>query len=160
MPFNLKEKINAEMYRGDLKSVLIKGLLAMIAFSVLFGVVDGFLALVGFPLSLGILLIGFAIGRRIESAYDNYHIIYSFISVAYTLIGYLLYFFSYICALKRSIDGTFSMLFDGSFFRLVIQKFYLGFTTGTPLSIFLEIIYILFFIAMFFIAFKSATRKD
>lgn len=114
------------IYKDDVKLVIINGILTAIFFGFLLGFIDGFLAIINFPLSICLFLIGGFVGRKIRKSYYTYHILFPVLAVVFTLLGYV--FFCY---------GSFVIinLYASKDFLLVIKSFFI------PQNLFLNLIY-------------------
>jgi hypothetical protein len=104
---SFKDKWNSELDKKDLKKVLIKGLIGMIAAVVLASFVDYLLFRINASFFVAILIIGAFIGVIINNSFKQYHIKYTFIALIYTFIGMiLLNFFRLVLIYGFSEIGT------------------------------------------------------
>ncbi len=88
----LKNNFKEEIHKEDIKSVLTNGLITMLLYSTLLGLINIALILIfEFQLTFLIFILGIFLAKRIKESYINYHILYPIISVIFLLIGLLLF---------------------------------------------------------------------
>lgn len=156
---NFKNKLNMPIYRDDLFNTLIQGVISAILIGFLFGMVDGFLNTLGFPLSVGMVILGFLMGKRVSKCYRNFHIIYPILAIVFVLIAFYFYRIGGYFAISKDIEFAFSLILKKSFYLNMISSFYNGFLNLNISKIIFQILYIVFFGVMIYFAYHYAKRK-
>lgn len=122
----IKNEFKVQIYKEDLKPVLIRGFLTTLMYACLLSVVNILLIeMFNLSTSLLIVLLGFFISKEVASNYYSRHIIYPYISVIFLFIGMILYHSMTVILAYKSIS-------------VIFVAFKLGFLqTISPFNIFL-----------------------
>lgn len=156
---NWKETI----FKKDLIAVIINGLLTSILVGMLAGAFDYLFYLIRFQISLGLLLICYAVAFRIRKAYFNYHILYPVLAIFFFILGHFVSMATYYVFVLGSITRLFDILsswdFYFNFLIFPVYNIYRFFVTKEVLLIFIGIIDLAVFIFSIYVCFRLAGGK-
>lgn len=142
-----KNNWNEPLYKQDVIAVVVNGLVAAILAGILGGAIEYLFDMLGFSISINLLLIAFLVGLRVRRGYYTYHILYPVLAIVFLLVGLLISHYSYIIFyhlfVNKSSSGFMVIFTKGfwiSFLLNPVSTLILGISIKSPLNIVLGII--------------------
>ncbi|MFI3252448.1 MAG: hypothetical protein R3Y60_04835 [bacterium] len=117
----LKNEFKNEIYKEDVLKVLKNGIITMLLYSVLMGLVNVVLILIfNIQTSLLIYFIGLFIARSVKESYYNRHILYPLLSVVFLLVGLYIFNSVSLFAYNRTFELSYFLLsFEHGFYDTI-----------------------------------------
>lgn len=158
-----KDKWFEDYNKKDLKMVLIKGIIAMLA-SVFIGVfIDYLLFMINASFTVGMFVVGTMTGLIVQKSHEKYHIKYSLITIILVLIGMIL-----LNMLRLFLINNFKnigpLLSNGTTYMIIflypIKVFITAIKIGNIGNYIFSIIELAIYIGSFFVAYYLSKRKE
>lgn len=108
---NWKEAI----YKDDLKSVILNGIIFSILGGILAGALDYLTNMLNVPISFGLIIIVLMVSSRIKKSFYTYHILYPVLGIVFLTLGlFVSYFTNYLIIFKGI--SAFTLFSNPSFY--------------------------------------------
>lgn len=151
------------IFKDDLISVLVNGILSAILGGLLAGCIDYLFGLISFPISFGLVIICYMIGSRMRKAYMSYHILYPTLSILFMLIALIFSRFAQYLCIYQSFS-VFKMLISYQFYlsilRAPIYYIILCIKSFNILNLFIGIIDVIIYIYAFVFCYRMVKGRN